>query len=360
MKFLFRFLCKSIFILLFFYNGQAQTSPEGIVNSEFIFPTNEFPECHASSIVQTKDGFLVTWFAGTHEKNPDVSIYASRYSHGTWSKPVELANGIQSSDVRYPCWNPVLFQVPQGDLLLFYKVGPDPVHWWGMIRRSKDEGKTWSEPEKLPEGILGPIKNKPVWLHNKTILCPTSTELDGWKLYFEYSKDLGKTWQKTAFLNDGKNIMAIQPSVLFHPKGKLQLLCRSQNDVILEAYSNDNGMTWSEVQKTSLPNPNSGTDAVTLKDSRHLLVYNHTIRYEGKWGGPRSPINVAISKDGKKWFAVTELETEPGEFSYPAVIQSTDGMVHIIYTWKRKTVKHVVLDPKKISGKEIMNGQWPK
>jgi predicted neuraminidase len=124
MKSLFRFLCKNIFILLFFYNGQAQTSPEGIVKSEFIFPTNEFPECHASSIVQTKDGFLVTWFAGTHEKNPDVSIYASRYSHGTWSKPIELANGIQSSDVRYPCWNPVLFQVPQGDLLLFYKVGP--------------------------------------------------------------------------------------------------------------------------------------------------------------------------------------------------------------------------------------------
>jgi predicted neuraminidase len=88
---------------------------------------------------------------GYTRKNPDVSIYASRYSHGTWSKPIELANGIQSSDVRYPCWNPVLFQVPQGDLLLFYKVGPDPVHWWGMIRRSKDEGRTWSEPEKLPE-----------------------------------------------------------------------------------------------------------------------------------------------------------------------------------------------------------------
>ena len=68
--------------------------------------------------------------------------------------------------------------------------------------------------------------------------------------------------------------MAIQPSVLFHPKGKLQLLCRSQNDAILEAYSNDKGMTWSEVQKTNLPNPNSGTDAVTLKDGRHLLVYN--------------------------------------------------------------------------------------
>jgi predicted neuraminidase len=112
--------------------------------------------------------------------------------------------------------------------------------------------------------------------------------------------------------------------------------------------------------KTNLPNPNSGTDAVTLKDGRHLLVYNHTIRYAGKWGGSRSPINVAISTDGKKWFAVTELETEPGEFSYPAVIQSTDGMIHIIYTWKRKTIKHVVVDPKKISGKEIINAQWPK
>lgn len=339
--------------------SQTATLPQGITLSENIFPTTTFPECHASSIVATPKGLVATWFAGTEEKHPDVSIYVSQQIKGQWTKPVEVANGIQSEKLRYPCWNPVLFQIPKGDLLLFYKVGPDPINWWGMLKRSKDGGKTWSKPEKLPDGILGPIKNKPVLLADGTILCPTSTEQDGWKVYFEYSKDQGRTWQKTDFINDGKEWIAIQPSVLFHKDGRLQILCRSQNNAVLKAYSSDNGQHWTALSKTSLPNPNSGTDAVTLKDGSHIIIYNHTIRYEGKWGGPRSPINAAISPDGEKWYALATLETEPGEFSYPAVIQTNDGLVHITYTWKRKTVKHLVLDLKKINKKEIINGNWP-
>jgi predicted neuraminidase len=84
-------------------------------------------------------------------------------------------------------------------------------------------------------------------------------------------------------------------------------------------------------------NPNSGIDAVTLKDGRHVIVYNPTKR-------GRSPINVAISSDGKTWKDIVTLENEPGEeFSYPAVIQTSDGKVHISYTWKRKKMKHVIL-----------------
>ena len=81
---------------------------------------------------------------------------------------------------------------------------------------------------------------------------------------------------------------------------------------------------------------------MTLKDGRQLIVYNHTPK-------GRSPLNVAVSRDGKAWEAALVLESEPGEYSYPAVIQAADGRIHITYTWKRQRVKHVVVDPAKLT-----------
>jgi predicted neuraminidase len=230
----------------------------------------------------------------------------------------------------------VLFQPKNGPLLLFYKVGPSPSTWWGALVRSTDAGQTWSKPERLPEGILGPIKNKPVLLDG-TLLCGSSTEHDGWRLHFEWTTDGGRTWQKTEPLNDGKEFGAIQPAILVHGPKKVQYLCRSRQQKILTGTSEDGGRTWSNMAATELPNPNSGLDAVTLQDGRHVLIYNHTPR-------GRSPINVAVSKDGQSWTPGPILENEPGkEFSYPAVIQTADGRVHVTYTWKRQKVKHVVL-----------------
>jgi sialate O-acetylesterase len=321
--------------------AQIRNKKEG-----FIYEKAPFPSCHASTIVETSNKTMIAaWFGGTHERHKDVGIWTSRIENGQWTTPVEVANGVQNATLRYPTWNPVLFQMPKGDLLLFYKVGPSPSEWWGMLKRSTDGGITWSEAEKLPEGILGPIKNKPVLLADGTLLCPTSSEHDGWRVHFEMTKDAGKTWQKTAAINDGKQFSAIQPSVLFHADGRLQILCRSKNGAILEAYSKDNAKTWSELKATSLPNPNSGTDAVTLKDGRQLLVYNHVTKESQEWGGNRSPLNVAISKDGIHWEEILTLENEPkAEFSYPAVIQTADGKVHITYTWKRQRIKHVVME----------------
>ncbi len=206
----------------------------------------------------------------------------------------------------------------------------------------------------MPDGIVGPIKNKPVLLASGNLLSPSSSEDNGWRLHMESSPDGGKTWQKTPALNDGKQFSAIQPSVLFHPNGRLQLLCRSKNGRVLEAWSEDGGTTWTELKATELPNPNSGTDAVTLQDGRQLLVYNHTPK-------GRSPLNVALSPDGKRWQAAVVLENEPGgEFSYPAVIQSRDGLVHITYTHHRKKIRYVVLDPAKLTLTDIKEGQWPK
>ena len=152
------------------------------------------------------------------------------------------------------------------------------------------------------------------------------------------------TWTRTEAINDGKEFSAIQPSVLFLKDGRLQILCRSKNGYILEAYSSDQGKTWSALKAISLPNPNSGTDAVTLKDGRQVLIYNHVTKESQEWGGKRSPLNVAISSDSKTWKELAVLENEPkAEFSYPAVIQTKDGKIHITYTWKREKIKHVVI-----------------
>ena len=319
----------------------------GLVKSEFIYETAPVPSCHASTIVETKSGLVTALFGGTAERNPDVCIYVSRHVDGKWTAPVEVANGIGFGEKRLPTWNPVLFQSKSGPLILFYKVGPSPSTWWGMLTTSTDDGKTWSNPRRLPDGILGPIKNKPVELANGDILSGTSTEGDGgWRVHFERSADGGQTWTATAPMNDGKEIAAIQPSILFHGKNKLQAIGRTKQNRLFEIWSSDGGKKWGKMELTEMPNPNSGTDAVTLQDGRQLLVYNHNPNYKG-----RSPLNVAISKDGKAWQAALVLEDEPGApngFSYPAVIQTSDGLVHTTYTWRREKIKHVVVDPSKL------------
>jgi predicted neuraminidase len=326
--------------------------PSGLLSNQFIYEIAPFPSCHASTIAQTTEGLVAAWFGGSDEGNKDVGIWLARHDGKQWGAPVEVANGVESPERRFPCWNPVLFQAPGGPLLLFYKVGPDPSVWWGMLIASSDSGKTWSAPRRLPEGILGPIKNKPILLHGQ-LLCPSSTELVGWRGHIERTADLGQTWSKSDAFADSEKFEVIQPTILTHAGGKLQVLCRSRQHKIVESWSADGGLTWSPMAATVLPNPDSGIDAVTLKDGRALLVYNHTAR-------GRSPINVAVSSDGKLWQAALALETTPGEYSYPAVIATPDGLVHVTYTWKRKRIKHAVIDPAKLILRDMPQGEWPK
>nr|WP_276900898.1 sialidase family protein [Pedobacter kyonggii] len=341
-------------------NAQVEKWQTGIVKQEFLYDKAPFPSCHSATIAETQTGLVASFFGGTKERNPDVEIYISRFVDGKWLAPVSVANGIQPDGKRLPTWNPVLYQVPGGDLLLFYKIGPKPSEWWGMMRTSKDGGKTWSDATKLPYGYIGPVKNKPVLLSNGNLFAPSSKEGDGWKIHFEVTKDNGKTWRTVGPLPEN-GIKAIQPSILQHGNGKLQLLARTANRAIVESWSEDNGETWSALTKTSLPNNNSGTDAVTMKDGRHVLVYNHVLPPGDLAKGPRTPLNVSVSKDGKKWSAALILEDSPiSQYSYPAVIQTADGMLHFIYTWRREKIKHVVVDPSKLKLKKIKNGIWPK
>ena len=338
---------------------QAATVPPleqqpGLVKSEFIFETAPFKSSHASTVVETKEGLLAAWFGGPHERHPEVVIWTARNEGGKWSAPVQVADGIQADGkTRYPCWNPVLFQPRSGPLLLFFKVGPSPSEWWGMLMTSTDNGRTWSKPRRLPDGQVGPVRNKPVQLPDGVLLCGSSTEDNGWRIHMEDTPDLGQTWERTPALNDGKNPGLIQPTILQWPSGKTQILCRSKQSAIYESWMGSGWKDWSAPTRTALPNPNSAIDAVMLKDGRALLVYNHS-------STSRSMLNVAASKDGEHWEAALVLENLPGdlEFSYPAVVQTSDGLVHATYTWKRERIKHVIIDPAKLHLRKITNGSW--
>jgi predicted neuraminidase len=332
----------SVLILLGFSLEPTIVSAEpAIVRSEFIFETAPFASCHASTIAQAKDGLVAAWFGGKGEGDKSVGIWLSRRGETGWSVPVEVATGEQADGKRLPCWNPALFQAPNGLLILFYKIGPNPPRWQGMMKTSSDSGATWSAPIHLPDGILGPIKDKPTLLADGTLLCPSSTEDHGWQIHMEMTRDWGKTWTKTPPLNDNTTTRLIQPTILTLGGENLELVCRSggKDHHIFHAFSSDNGKTWTTPEPTDLPNPNSGIDAVTLKDGRSLLIYNNTPRN-------RSPLNLAVSSDGKTWKNVLVLEDQPGEYSYPAIIQTSDGLVHVTYTWKRQRIKHVEIDPK--------------
>jgi predicted neuraminidase len=310
------------------------------VSEDWIFRSAPFRSCHASTIVETTAGMAASWFAGTEEGHRDVGIWFSHWRAAAgWTFPVEIANGLQKSGWRYPCWNPVLFQFPQGRLVLFYKIGASPREWWGEMKDSFDGGESWSNPIRLPEGVVGPVKNKPVLLEGGTLLCPSSTEAGGrWQVHMEMTQNDCRSWSLTGPLNDPAQFATIQPAILVHSRSRIQILCRSKQKAIVESWSEDGGQSWQPMRLTSLPNPDSGIDAVRLHDGRSLLVYNPTVR-------GRTPLSVAVSADGVKWQDALTLENQPGEYSYPAVIQSADGLVHITYTWKRRRIKHVILNP---------------
>ena len=250
-------------------SARGEAEREGVIATEFVFEQAPVPSCHASTIAETPAGLVAAWFGGTREGDNDVGIWLARRVDDRWTPPVEVANGRQNDGTRYPCWNPVLFQAKGGPLLLFYKVGPKPNAWWGMLITSTDEGRTWSPPARLPEGILGPIKNKPVVLADGRILCPSSTEDQGWRVHLERTADLGRTWttDRPAQRRQGRSPPSSPRSCSTRAR-RLQIVCRSRQGKIVEAWSADGGATWGPLQPTALPNPNSGIDAVTLADGR--------------------------------------------------------------------------------------------
>jgi predicted neuraminidase len=308
------------------------------MTTEFIFDKAPFRSCHASTIVEPSPGkLLAAWFGGTAEGNTDVQIWWSKHDGNGWSPP-ELA----SDEMGVPCWNPVLFKSQAGTLFLFYKAGRDPKSWSGLVRRSTDQGKTWNKSDLLPAGLLGPVKNKPIQRADGTILAGTSVESHrAWACWIERSADDCKTWRRFGPITvPDQPYGIIQPTLFEMKDGRVVMCCRSRNiGLICRSESKDNGETWTPAERTELPNPGSGIDLVRTGEGPIFLVYNHSAR-------SRYPLNLGRSADeAKTWKMVHTFEDEPGEFSYPAIIQTGDGRLHITYTWKRTRIRHVVLDP---------------
>lgn len=336
-------------LLLAFSASVAVAQP----SRELIFPVSSAPfaASHASTIVQLRNGdLLAAWFGGTREGAPDVAIWSARRTASGWSAPAELAR-----EPHIACWNPVLFHSADGRLWLYYKYGPAPSTWVAARRFSLDEGRTWSPVEHLPAGLLGPIRAKPLLLANGVIVSGTSIEAyHAWSIWIERSMDNGATWSTIGPIplatgnpanqpSPDRTHGLIQPSVVRLGKHHLRLFARSTQDIarICVSDSFDDGLHWSAARPLDVANPNSGIDAVSLRDGRVVLVYNDSKT-------ARSPLNLAVSHDGELFQNFRTLESQPGEFSYPAIIQEADGDLAITYTWNRKSIAFVRIPLKQI------------
>ncbi|HTF65204.1 MAG TPA: sialidase family protein [Edaphobacter sp.] len=323
-------------------------SPAASITKEFIYTEAPFPSAHASTLVRLKNGDILTaWFGGAKEGATDVAIWGARRTSSGWSAPVLLVR-----EPNVPCWNPVFFQTHDGKLWLYYKYGRNVREWTGARLVSNDEGKTWSAPEHLPAGLLGPIKDKPLVLSDGTIVSGTSVEsYSSWAVWVDRSIDNGATWHRSGPITVPSHLISppstpealksgaehvtgiIQPAIVQLGKKHLRLYARSTRDIgrICIADSFDEGLTWTDAHPLDIPNPNSGIDAVGLRDGRVVLIYNNTT-------SGRTPLNLAVSKDGEHFTMFQTLESDPGEYSYPAIIQGQDANLYMTWTWNRKRI----------------------
>jgi len=306
--------------------------------SELIFaPQPDRPSCHASTIAELSNGdLLCAWYAGQREAAPDVAILAARLpaSGDSWTAPQVIVD-----TPNQPEGNPVLFQTPDGRLWLFY-VTIEGRGWQDCplkLRTSEDGGNTWS-PERILRAEHGWMtRNKPLVLDNGDWVLPLYDERT-WASLFGISSDASASWQFTEPLASQPG--NIQPSVVQLGDGSLLALMRTggQGGYLWQSRSLDLGRTWEEPTPTELPNPNAAADMVRLRSGSLVLAFNNT-----RVG--RTPLSVALSRDeGRTWPIIRDLETGPGEYSYPALIVASDGLVHLTYTYRRESIKHVAFD----------------
>jgi predicted neuraminidase len=297
----------------------------------FIYEKAPYPSCHASTLVEVASGeYLAAWFGGKAEKAKDVQIWGSRYRDGSWSEPT-----VWGTEPGFPTWNPVLFQLKSGAVRLWYKAGPDPQNWTGYVRTSTDNGMTWTKPEIMPAGQFGPVRAKPIQLRDGTILAGTSLEAHRvWTPYVDRSTDDGVTWLRSNEFSEKTGHHQIQPTLIETKSSEIIALMRSRKLLkICRAVSKDGGKTFSPAEPIDVPNPSAGIDAVITKTGTICLIYNPSPIL-------RTPISLGRSEDdGRTFKLVKNLETEPGEYSYPAMILTQSGDLAYTYTWRRTHIK---------------------
>ncbi|URM36195.1 sialidase family protein [Flavobacterium anhuiense] len=329
---------------LFLFSNETKAQLKAVnIESSYIADPTVTASSHASTLVEYKPNeILAAWFGGKYEGAKDVGIYISAYKDKKWSAPKELIQPLIKNGDTLPCWNPVLFKSKSQNLYLFYKIGKNPREWFGAMKVSKDNGTTWGEPKYLPDGILGPIRNKPIETAPGVILCGSSTEsviTDQWRVHVEEYTEATDSWKKIPVENN-QNFDIIQPTFLIHSSTDLQMLSRSKHNKVVSSWSGDNGKSWIRTNTINVINSNSGIDALTVNKNLFLLV-NNPLPMGKDWFNGRNILDVEYSKDGLNWTKLFDLEKqEKGEFSYPAIIQTADKRIHVLYTYDRKYIKH--------------------
>ena len=302
---------------------------------EFVFEGNgPFAECHASTVLRLSNGgMLAAWFGGTKEGCDDVQIWFSRRTAAGWSEPACV-----TKEEGIPHWNPVLFQSGPDTITLYYKTGREIPFWKTMVMESRDGGITWSDARELVPGDAGgrgPVKNKPIRCADGSLLAPASIEQGPWRCFIDVTKD-GIHWEKREIPVSSQGINMIQPTLWESPEGNIHALMRSNAGFVYRSDSSDSGNTWCPAYPTAIPNNNSGLDCVMMENGKVALVCNPVKK---DWG-PRSPLTLFLSEDnGATFHKLLDLESEPGEYSYPAVI-AEGNRLHITYTWNRKRIAY--------------------
>jgi predicted neuraminidase len=311
-----------------------------------------FSQCHAATLVRSEDGgLLVAWFGGTREGHRDTAIWAAdrnpsaRGEDGVWSAPRVIAKVRDEAH-----WNPVLFAIGPKDWILHFKVGMRIHDWSTWSQRSTDAGETWGPARELvpgDRGGRGAVKNKPIRLACGDWLAGASIESrKGWNAFIDRSADGIQGWQATRPFaierrhRRGKGI--IQPTLWQSSERDVHALARSTEGSLYRSDSADGGHSWSPARPTAIPNNNSGVDLVRLSSGLLALACNPVA---GNWAA-RSPLSLLFSRDnGESWPERIDIESDPGEFSYPALVEG-DGGLDLAFTWNRRriAVAHLALE----------------
>lgn len=330
---------------------------QAIIHEYMVSPDTEDFDCHSSSVIEVSPGILCAVWKGGPGKGKsnvdikeNVGIWLSLFENGEWGAAQKIVDAPNSV-----CWTPVLARQPSGELILFYRMGPDPRRAIGFLKRSADQGMTWSAPEVLPAGIFGPTKSNPVFDSEGNMICGSSVEAGGpddafkaTACFIEIASENVSRWSKYGPIEiPGRRFGCIEPALFWGENGVLKMICRDRSNRIglegwiWEAESYDQGKTWTQLKNTTLPNPDSGIDALSIGGGQVLVFYNnsHTCR---------CPLTVALSSDyGNSWEPLFDIENESGEF--PSATVDSNGRVHVTYaltpTGKtQRRIKHVIMN----------------
>ncbi len=331
------------------------TPVEPFIHREFISPDTESGTVHVGSICELSRGRLAAaWYGGTREGAWDVAIFLSVKGPGdaSWSRPQAVVDRASASRElsRYvkKVGNPLLFS-GSGERLWLVYVTVAVGGWSGSslnVKWSDDSGTTWSESKRL---TLSPffniselVRNRPLCMSSGGFAVPIYHECLGYfpeMLWLQPGLKSPDIHFKKSRMTGGQSF--IQPSVVaFGPSVATAFYrCLSHEKKIGAAVTTDAGANWSEPETLGLPNPDSGLDALLLSGQRILLAFNDS-------AVNRETLSLAVSLDrGANWTRIATLKSAPGrEFSYPYMVRTRDGRIHLVYTWDRKRIRHVVFN----------------